>query len=264
MKPVHPFFVRYAAPHNTQGPKVRLGVVWAFALFLSLVISSFRPYALAFAMAALAALAAGEVVDARRDDQDGPDRWVAEAGASLLPLLATIGVAAVGGGFLVLVVVGAVAPFVVSQHGRAPFSRAGLAVGAAAVCGGVGASVVQVAHLEIGAIVIFLAFVLVWDASDFVVGSGARRPWEGPVAGAAALIPLAIIFSVLRVPPFDGGDLWAFALLTVLACPAGQFAASALLPSAATRAPALRRLDSMIVAAPAWAGLVGLYVHYAA
>ena len=40
----------------------------------------------------------------------------------------------------------------------------------------------------------------------------------------------------------------------------GQIVASAMLPAAAARAPALRRLDSLLVAAPLWAGLVGLYI----
>lgn len=237
-----------------------MGIVWAIALLLSLVISSFRPYALALAMAAVAALAAGEVVDARREDHHGPDRWVAEAGASALPLLAMLGSAALGGGLLVLVAAGVVAPFVVAEARRPRLARAGLSVGAAAICGGVGASVVLLADYEIGAIVILLALVLVWDASDFLIGSGARRPWEGPAAGAAALVPVTIIFAVLRVPPFRGGDVWAFAVLTALACPAGQVLASALLPTVATRAPALRRLDSLLVTGPLWAWLAGLYL----
>lgn len=260
VKPVHPLVARYAPTHDTQGPKVRLGLAWAAVLLLSLVVSSFRPYSLALAMAVVAAVAAGEVVDARRRDQRGPDRWVAEAGASALPLLATLGTGGLGVGLLVLVAGGAVAPFVVTETERAPFARAGLAVGAGALCGAVGASVVLLADLEVGAIVILLATVLVWDASDFVIGSGARRPWEGPVAAVIALVPVTIIFAVLRVPPFRGGDLWGFTLLTVLACPAGQVLASALLPTAETRAPALRRLDSLILTGPLWVWLVGLYL----
>jgi hypothetical protein len=240
---------------------VRIGVLWAVVLLLCLTVSSLRPYALAFVMAAVAAIAAGEVVDGRLEDQGGPDRWVAQAGASVLPLLAVIGLSSVGGGLLVVVVIAAVVAFLGGDRSRPPFARAGAVVTAAAVCGGVGASVVVLAHLEIGAIVIFLASILVWDASDYIVGSGAKRPWEGPVAGAVALVPVTIVFSVLRVPPFRGGNLWAFVFLAVLACPAGQLVASALLPTAASRAPALRRLDSLIVAAPAWAILVWVYLQ---
>ena len=69
---------------------------------------------------------------------------------------------------------------------------------------------------------------------------------------------------VTGVPPFRGADVWTFALLAALACPAGQFLASAMLPNASVRAPALRRLDSLLIVAPAWAGLVGLYLQRAA
>jgi hypothetical protein len=44
-------------------------------------------------------------------------------------------------------------------------------------------------------------------------------------------------------------------------CPLGQIAASAILPSADARAPALRRLDSLLLLGPAWALLVGLLLQ---
>ena len=73
-------------------------------------------------------------------------------------------------------------------------------------------------------------------------GGGGRWPWRRRVVG--------------RVAPF--------AVLAAVTCPAGQILASAMLPSASVRAPALRRLDSWLIVAPAWAGLVGLYLQRAA
>ena len=59
----------------------------------------------------------------------------------------------------------------------------------------------------------------------------------------------------------DRGDLLGIGtVLAMIACPAGQILASALLPKASAHAPALRRLDTMLVVAPAWAGLIGLYL----
>ncbi len=43
-----------------------------------------------------------------------------------------------------------------------------------------------------------------------------------------------------------------------LLAPAGQLVASALLPSATTPASGLRRLDSLLLAAPVWVWGVGL------
>ena len=52
----------------------------------------------------------------------------------------------------------------------------------------------------------------------------------------------------------------SLSVLAMVACPAGQLLDSALLPRANVHAPALRRIDSLLVVAPAWAGLVGLYL----
>jgi hypothetical protein len=43
-----------------------------------------------------------------------------------------------------------------------------------------------------------------------------------------------------------------FGILTALSCPLGQLLASALLPRGAAWAPALRRIDSYLLAAPLW------------
>jgi hypothetical protein len=40
-------------------------------------------------------------------------------------------------------------------------------------------------------------------------------------------------------------------------CPIGQMVASAVLPDAAVRAPAVRRLDSLMVLAPIWPLVIG-------
>lgn len=142
-------------------------------------------------------------------------------------------------------------------------AAAGHTVFAAGACGGAAASLVLLADYEIGAVIILLAFLMVYDASDFVVGSGASNGVEGPVAGALAIAAVALFVAVTEVPPFRGVDVWSFAMLAAVACPAGQIVASAMLPRADAHAPALRRLDSALVVGPAWAGLIGLYLQHA-
>jgi hypothetical protein len=59
--------------------------------------------------------------------------------------------------------------------------------------------------------------------------------------------------SVVQPDPFtSAGAVWAMGALTALGCPVGQVAASALLPSGGSFAPALRRLDSFLPVAPLW------------
>lgn len=252
---------RYGVPHVTQGPRIRLGIAWAVGIALSLAVRPLRPFGLAIAYSVAAGFAAMGIVDSQRDDdRASTDRWVAALGASTLAVLATVGAQLLGGGMVALVIAAVATAFVVVDPDRTVVERASQIVMAAALCGGAAASVVLLADYEIGAVIILLVFVMVYDASDYTVGSGTSNGVEGPVAGALAIAATALVFHVVRAPPFRGGDVWWFAVLAVVTCPAGQVLASALLPEAGTRAPALRRLDSLLVTAPLWAGLVGLYL----
>jgi hypothetical protein len=55
--------------------------------------------------------------------------------------------------------------------------------------------------------------------------------------------------------------VFVFGGFAALLCPLGQIAASAVLPRAEVRAPALRRLDSLLLLGPAWPILVGLLLQ---
>ncbi len=238
-------------------------MLWAASVALALAFRPLRPYGLATLYAVVAGLAAMQVVDAWHAVRGGADRWVAALGASTLPMLATIGTAPVGAGLLGLVAASVAAAALRQDRDLPVLSAAGHTVLAAGLCGGASAAMVLLADYEIGAVIILVVFVMVYDASDYLVGSGASNGFEGPAFGALFIGAVACLVAVTGVPPFRGGDVWTFALLAALACPAGQLLASAMLPNAAARAPALRRLDSMLLVAPAWAGLVGLYLQRA-
>jgi hypothetical protein len=257
------FRQRYGNAYDTQGPKVRYGIAWAAAVIASMAIRPLRPYGLAVLLALVAGLAADQVLGAHHDRDTLSDRRVAMFAASALPILATAGARALGFGFLCLVAAALAATFAVPDPDRATFGRAGHVVLAAGLCGGAAASAVLLADYEIGAVIILLVFVLVYDASDFTVGSGASNGLEGPLAGIGFIAATTFLFAEVQAPPFHGADIWSFAVLAMIACPVGQIVASALLPRPTSHAPALRRLDSLLVAAPAWAGLVGLYLLHA-
>jgi len=258
------FRKRFGNPYDTQGPKVRLGALWALAVAGALWPQALRPWGLAVLFGVVAGAAAAQVVDAGRGDRQSLDRVVAALGGSALPVVATLGAQALGVGYLLLVATSVVACVVTPERGRLPLPRAGAITAAAGVCGGAAASLVLLADYEIGALIILLAFALAYDASDFIVGSGAGNGAEGPLSGILMIAAFAALFAVVEAPPFRGADIWTFAVLAMVACPAGQMLGSALLPSAEVHAPALRRLDSLLVVAPAWAGLVGLYLANAA
>ena len=251
---------RYGNPYDTQGPKVRMGVLWALAVVAVLAPQSLRPWGLAVLFGVVAGAASAQIIDAHRGDHHSFDRVLAAFAGSTLPVAATLGTQALGAGYVLLVVTALAACLVRPEPGRPALARAGHVVASAGICGGAAASLVLLAEYEIGALIILLVFVMVYDASDFVVGSGASNGIEGPLAGALFIAAASSIVAVLNAPPFRGVDIWSFSVLAMIACPTGQILASALLPDPRADAPALRRLDAYLVVAPAWAGLVGLYL----
>jgi hypothetical protein len=258
------FRQRYGVVHDTQGPRIRLAILWLLAVVASLAFAPLRPYGLAVLYAVVAGAAALQVVDAWHQVRTGADRWVAALGASSLPVLATEGVRPLGVALLLLVAAAIVAAAQSGDRDMSLLDAAGHTVLSAGLCGGAAASLVLLADYEIGAVIILLIYLMVYDASDYVVGSGATNGVEGPVAGALFIAAVTMVLAVTEVPPFRGVDVWSFAGLAAVACPAGQLLASAMLPRADARAPALRRLDSALIVAPAWAGLIGLYLQQAA
>ena len=75
-----------------------------------------------------------------------------------------------------------------------------------------------------------LLLVSAYETGDYLVGSGARNPYEGPAAGASAIVVITFIVSTLPISALDFGEAWLFGGLVVLLAPLGQLLASALLP----------------------------------
>ncbi|MDP9441512.1 MAG: hypothetical protein M3P34_04890, partial [Actinomycetota bacterium] len=103
------------------------------------------------------------------------------------------------------------------------------------------------------AALVLLALVHVVDASTFIVGSGARSPWEGWIAGAASALAVALAVAAVFVPPFRGSSPWLLALVVAVLVPSGSLAATILLGRPDAPVPALRRIDSLLLAGPVWA-----------
>jgi hypothetical protein len=103
-------------------------------------------------------------------------------------------------------------------------------------------------------------YALVYDASSFLVGSGARRRWEGPVAGMASIAVVTVAVAAILVPPFRGTSPWVLGGVAAAATPVGPVLATALLGDRRAPVPALRRLDSLLVLGPVYAALALLVV----
>lgn len=233
---------------DVAGPRVRLGLAWAAVTMVAVLIG---PVATAVVFAAVALGAAGQATRSWRRAGVRPYRPVAVGGATVIALAGSAGPLAV----LAAVVVSAVAAATAQQlrfGGRAWDARSTVAI---AVLVGVGAASPALVADLLGLVpaIVLLLTVHAVDASTFIVGSGARWKWEGPIAAAASAGAFSVAVAAVFVPPFRGASPWVLGALVAVLVPAGTMAATTLLGDRRAAVPALRRLDAYLVAGPVWA-----------
>jgi hypothetical protein len=268
---------RYRYVHDVTGPKVRIGIAW-FVVLLAACGPGPPPWALAALLAAVAGVAAAQTARAHVAASTAAPRrsllpfvaglaatGVAAAsaagprvlGAAILLAVATTAAAVAAG--LVPVVPRALQPGPVGVEASRAASG-GLAGQLDAVGTGVrcwlfvalaAAAPVLLARAEVGRTIVLLFLAAAYDVGDYLVGSASANAIEGPLAGIIGVVVMTFAAAVVDPPGFDGG-VWAFGLLAAVLCPLGPLAASAILPRAAAFAPALRRLDSLLLVGPVW------------
>lgn len=238
--------------HDVRGPKVRLGMIW----FLTAVGAAWvGPVALAALFGVLAAVSGLQTAYAWRRARPQPHRILAALTGLALPVSALAGVAAVP-----LAALGALAAAVAAPLlGAGARSRAvgpgpaGLATLRCGLLPGIAAAaIVGMDRAGFESVLTLLCLVAVYDAGDFLVGSGAANAVEGPLAGSIGVLVVTFTASILEPAPLSAAEVWGLGIATALLAPLGQLAGSALLPSGGSFAPALRRLDSLLLVAPTW------------
>lgn len=251
---------RLAVVYDTDGPRIRLGVTWFLVVMGALVVGL---EALTPLYAAAAGLAAAQAATVWRRRGGRPHVLGAAVGAALLPLAAAVTTGLLGLAVLALVAIAFLTAEAARRRGRgggaphAALAVTALTVRCAFPVGLAAAALVCAQRFEPGAGVALVLVVSAYEAGDYLIGSGARSPLEGPVAGIAAVLVVQFAIAAVSVPPFELPSSLAFVVVAGVACPLGQVLGSLVLPSARAPAPALRRLDSLLVLAPIWAVLVG-------
>jgi hypothetical protein len=247
---------RLAVVYDIDGPRVRLGVAWFAAAMVAMVVG---PFAAAVVLAVCAGFAGRQIAQAW-----GLRSWPAEVGAGIaaVPVMAAllgtqaVVVAAVLG-FVVAVGVafspdGARLPGASGQVATIGILTAALVPAAGAAC-----AVLVRSHSVVAAVVL-IGIASAYEMADYIVGSGAGNPVEGPLAGITTASLLALPLSIVLVEPYDSAGV-ALLAFTAVACPFGQVLASAVLPGAGAHAPALRRIDTLLLLAPVWAAAAGAF-----
>ena len=196
------------------------------------------PAVVALLVAPVAAVAAASVA---RHGNRMPARaaGVAAIGAAAVPLAALAGWAAALG--VLALAAGAVA----LAGGRDPRVAASVAAPAAAA-----ASLVLADHGSPGTALCLASAMCLFDMGNYLMGTGRDGGVLGAVSGAAGVGVLAVLAAAVIDPPFSGIRPWVvFGLIAALA-PLGVILGRRIAGDA--RLPALRRLDSVLLAGPAW------------
>ena len=237
---------RFLPSYDIAGPKIRIGVVCFGVALWALWVTPVGASLLYGSVAAVGGLQCAQAWRRQRHWSPLPVVGVTAFGC---PFVALLGLRA-WGIYLVAVLVGIVAVTVATRTSWAERTsttlRCGLPIGMAA------ASIVLTRGDARSVAIVLLVFVSAYEVGDYLVGSGAATPLEGPAAGMIAVGVLTFAVSIIEPAPFTTSQLWVLGTVVAAACPLGQVAGSALLPSGGAFAPALRRLDSLLVAGPAY------------
>lgn len=232
-----------------DGPHGRLGVVWAAATTVVLLLGTL-PLAVWMAVhAGLAAMQAARTYRRSSRHPAVPHALTAAGAAAVVPLGCTLGFSGALAALVLAVAAGITVPVVLSDKQTDALRTVGLAVTLGAAAGSL------VLARGLGSVPGLFLFLLMCahDTGAYLIGTGANNAWEGPAAGIAAMGPVTLGAAALAVPPFTETGPWILGGIAAVLMPAGPWVASRLLKSHKTRVPAVRRIDALILAGPVWA-----------
>jgi hypothetical protein len=225
---------------DLAGPKIFLGLLWALGTFAAVLLG---PVLLALWMAPFVVLAAAQIARTWKDEHH-PLPAAAMGGAAVIVLLSPFG--------LIVFAVGVAAGVVVAAAWASSRQSDVLRTVTSALVPAVAAAgpVLLRSHGLVAALVL-VTYALLYDAASWVVGSGTRRHWLGPLAGMACIASVTVGIAGV-FPQFKGTSAWDLGVLAMVLAPIGPVVATLALGSRA-RVPAWRRLDSLLVLGPLWA-----------
>ena len=253
---------RVFAMPDLNGPRIRLGIVW-FALLCGALYGG-----LAW-LGALYALVAGiaSLQSAREWQKVGsqPSRLVAFLAAAGMPAAAVFGIGLVGAVALALPAAALLATLWRRRWRTPLLAAAGCTVRVALFAGIAAAAPVIMYRTSVIGAILLIGFICAFDMGNFMFGAEAATPIPGIVAGLAVIAVVAGAISVgvtvFELEPFARPEhAWIFGGVVGLLAPFGEVVASLALPAATAEAPALRRLDSLILSGPAFVVLFFRYL----
>lgn len=248
---------RLAVPYPTDGPKITLGILWFLLLIGGAVLGVYfddravASVAVAGVAAPVAGLAGLQTGNAWFPNLNATRGWTAVA-AYLGGISGFYGPWGVLVGMALALITVLFYVVLYRGHRRTSAQLLDVLVRSALPVGIAVASLASLASVGVGALISLILLVSAYEAGDFIVGSGSANAIEGPLAGLVSLGAMTFLLFLVQPDPFDTSTILLFAALAAISCPLGQILGSALLPRGGAWAPALRRLDSYLLAAPIW------------
>ena len=241
---------RFAYLPKPDGPHARLGVLWFIAACVACALGTI---AVAAVFAGVAAVAAMQTVRTWSDSGRRATPLLGGVAAALIPIAALVGPFGFAAGIIISVALVFVGGVMLRSNVTVGLRSAMLPAIAAG-------SVVLIGRTDMGALVVLLILVSAYETGDYLMGSEAGSVFEGPLSGIAAVLVMTFAEAVFQIGPFETRAGWVFGGLVAVLAPLGAPLASALVPSASSAGPALRRIDAWIVVAPVWGLMLTNYL----
>ncbi|MFV0257658.1 MAG: hypothetical protein ACK5PP_04320 [Acidimicrobiales bacterium] len=239
---------RYAVPYPIDGPRITLGVLWFALIMLAALVSPLAVAALVSIVAALAGLQTAHAWIPREPTV----RWTSMAAAGAGAFAGLLGPAGAVAGAVLTIVLGLLLVIAAPMRGWSAGAVVGVVARAAIFPALAGSSMIVLDQINPVALISLVALVSAYETGDYLIGTGSSNGVEGPLAGFFSLAAVGFTLWVISPALFGRQGVILFAVLAAVCCVLGQVLASALLPRGAAWAPALRRLDSYLLAAPIW------------
>ncbi len=247
---------RFLITYDINGPKVRLGILWALLIGVATL---GQETGIAALYGTVAAVGGWQAAKAWKAWGASPEEYTAGFIAGAIAMASAVGFGMVGVAILGSIPLALLSGFTSDGARRNFLGAVGVTLQCGLFLGVAAASPALTYRIDLGGFIALILFVCVYEMGDFLIGSGSSNHIEGPLAGMAGIAVFAFAMAVVHLPPFEGYEVAGFAAAAAVLCPLGQLAGSAVLPRSDARAPALRRLDSLILLGPAWT--FGLYQY---
>ncbi|MFV1991562.1 MAG: hypothetical protein ACC652_12565 [Acidimicrobiales bacterium] len=240
---------------DPSGPRMRYGLAWFLLQALAFRVGL---WGLAVVFAGAAGLAAWQLAGAWQKAKREPEPWLCAVLAAAIPLVAAVDSAVIGAVVLGGVLVGAVAAAFLLREPMRVIAAVGIDIQSWLFVGLATAAPIIAYRFEPGAALVLLIYVNIYDAGAFMIGVESPNLYEGPIAGLVGIAVAGFAVAVLAIPPFTHQTAALFAVLAGFLSILGPLAGSFLLPRFDAEAPALRRIDTLLVLGPVWAWSIGL------